>query len=103
MSTLTNNETNEHVPPLHPSLPLDLQTLFTTYSHMYNILSIPRLPTNPHPASPPTTPHRSFFMNMQSENVTIPASGTQTATVIFLHGLGDSGHGWAPVFRAFNR
>jgi len=25
----------------------------------------------------------------------IPAVGKQTATVIFLHGLGDSGHGWA--------
>ena len=27
----------------------------------------------------------------------IPARGQHTATVIFAHGLGDSGEGWAPV------
>ncbi|TPX57482.1 hypothetical protein PhCBS80983_g03813 [Powellomyces hirtus] len=29
--------------------------------------------------------------------VTVPAISKHTATVFFLHGLGDSGHGWAPV------
>ena len=29
------------------------------------------------------------------ENVVVAPSGKHTATVIFLHGLGDTGHGWA--------
>uniref|UniRef100_A0A914W765 palmitoyl-protein hydrolase n=1 Tax=Plectus sambesii TaxID=2011161 RepID=A0A914W765_9BILA len=36
---------------------------------------------------------------MASAPVVIPASGQHTATVIFLHGLGDTGHGWSPVFQ----
>ena len=33
-----------------------------------------------------------------------PAAGTRhTATVIFAHGLGDSGHGWAPVVENWRR
>lgn len=31
--------------------------------------------------------------------VTIPPKGQHTATVIFLHGLGDTGHGWAAGFQ----
>lgn len=31
--------------------------------------------------------------------VVIPATSQHTGTVIFLHGLGDSGHGWAPVMK----
>lgn len=27
----------------------------------------------------------------------VPAAARHTATVIFAHGLGDTGHGWAPV------
>ena len=30
------------------------------------------------------------------DNVVVAPSGKHTATIIFLHGLGDSGHGWAP-------
>lgn len=30
--------------------------------------------------------------------VSVPAPGRATATLIFLHGLGDTGHGWAPAF-----
>ncbi|KAJ3300725.1 hypothetical protein HK104_006023 [Borealophlyctis nickersoniae] len=30
-------------------------------------------------------------------SIVLPPKSTHTATVIFLHGLGDSGHGWAPV------
>lgn len=33
----------------------------------------------------------------------VEAHGTHTASMIFLHGLGDSGHGWAPVVRDFGR
>lgn len=36
---------------------------------------------------------------MASAPVIIQASARHTATVIFLHGLGDTGHGWAPVFQ----
>jgi len=32
--------------------------------------------------------------------VVIPASVAQTATIIFLHGLGDTGHGWAQTLGA---
>ncbi|KAI8998268.1 Phospholipase/carboxylesterase/thioesterase [Gaertneriomyces semiglobifer] len=31
------------------------------------------------------------------KSIIVPATSTHTATVFFLHGLGDSGHGWAPV------
>ncbi|KAJ2896501.1 hypothetical protein GGI21_005041, partial [Coemansia aciculifera] len=31
------------------------------------------------------------------------ARGTHTASVIFIHGLGDSGHGWAPVAQQLAR
>ncbi|GAB1607197.1 acyl-protein thioesterase 1-like [Argonauta hians] len=34
--------------------------------------------------------------------VEIPATSRHLATVIFLHGLGDTGHGWAEQFRAFS-
>jgi len=36
----------------------------------------------------------SSYFNM-SQPVIVPAKETHTATIIFLHGLGDSGHGWA--------
>lgn len=36
-------------------------------------------------------------------NIVINPSSTHTATVIFLHGLGDSGHGWAPVMRLLSK
>jgi len=31
--------------------------------------------------------------------VTVPAKKDHSATVVFLHGLGDTGNGWAPVFQ----
>ena len=37
------------------------------------------------------------------QSITIPATAKHTATVIFLHGLGDSGAGWAPVARLLSR
>ncbi|VDK45608.1 unnamed protein product [Anisakis simplex] len=35
---------------------------------------------------------------MAAEPVIVPAKGKHTATIIFLHGLGDTGHGWSSVF-----
>lgn len=35
-------------------------------------------------------------MTSMPDPVIVPASSQHTATLIFLHGLGDSGHGWAP-------
>lgn len=32
-----------------------------------------------------------------------PPTGRHTATVIFIHGLGDSGHGWAPAVENWRR
>ena len=32
---------------------------------------------------------------MSGNPVVVSASGKHTATLIFLHGLGDTGHGWA--------
>lgn len=34
-----------------------------------------------------------------ADPVIIPATTAHTATVIFLHGLGDTGHGWASMFK----
>lgn len=31
--------------------------------------------------------------------VIIEATAQHTASLVFLHGLGDTGHGWAPVMR----
>lgn len=36
-------------------------------------------------------------------SVIISPTSPHTATVIFMHGLGDSGHGWAPVMRMLAR
>ncbi|XP_002732463.1 acyl-protein thioesterase 1-like [Saccoglossus kowalevskii] len=36
--------------------------------------------------------------NTMSSPVVIPAASKHSATVIFLHGLGDTGHGWAAAF-----
>ncbi|KAL0580519.1 hypothetical protein V5O48_001506 [Marasmius crinis-equi] len=33
--------------------------------------------------------------------ITVPAAAKHTATVIFVHGLGDTGHGWKPVADMF--
>ncbi|KAK7452781.1 hypothetical protein VKT23_012184 [Stygiomarasmius scandens] len=35
--------------------------------------------------------------------LTVPAVSKHTATIIFVHGLGDSGHGWQPVAEMFQR
>ncbi|KPM08510.1 acyl-protein thioesterase 1-like protein [Sarcoptes scabiei] len=35
-----------------------------------------------------------------SRNVVISATGKQTASIIFLHGLGDTGNGWASVINS---
>ncbi|KRX82580.1 Acyl-protein thioesterase 1, partial [Trichinella sp. T6] len=40
----------------------------------------------------------SFQRNMDAPSV-ISATGTHTASVIFLHGLGDTGFGWSPLFQ----
>lgn len=37
------------------------------------------------------------------QSVVIQPSSTHTATLIFLHGLGDSGHGWSPVMRMISK
>jgi lysophospholipase-2 len=39
-------------------------------------------------------------IKMSTNTVSIPASGKQSATIIFLHGLGDTGHGWASTIAA---
>ncbi|KAJ2104430.1 hypothetical protein IW146_008649 [Coemansia sp. RSA 922] len=40
---------------------------------------------------------------MSLQSVVLKARGTHTASVIFIHGLGDSGHGWAPVAQMLAR
>jgi len=37
---------------------------------------------------------------MSAAPVVVPAAGKHTATLIFLHGLGDTGHGWAASLAA---
>ncbi|KAJ3895598.1 Phospholipase/carboxylesterase/thioesterase [Lentinula edodes] len=36
-------------------------------------------------------------------SLTVPAAKKHTATVIFVHGLGDTGHGWEPVANMFKK
>ncbi|KIL55005.1 hypothetical protein M378DRAFT_18324 [Amanita muscaria Koide BX008] len=35
--------------------------------------------------------------------LTVPAIDKHTATIIFAHGLGDTGQGWEPVAKMLNR
>ncbi|KAK9502729.1 hypothetical protein O3M35_011441 [Rhynocoris fuscipes] len=42
----------------------------------------------------------SFHFNMTTPPVVIAATAKHTATIIFLHGLGDTGHGWASAITA---
>jgi len=43
-------------------------------------------------------------MSVPLKYLTVNAlTGKHTATVIFVHGLGDSGHGWEPVAQMFNK
>lgn len=35
-----------------------------------------------------------------SRNVVVNAVGKPTASIIFLHGLGDTGHGWSSTIKA---
>ena len=37
------------------------------------------------------------LLNRMTEPVVVAPSGKHTATIIFLHGLGDTGHGWASL------
>lgn len=37
------------------------------------------------------------------QSIVVPPTAKHTATVIFLHGLGDSGAGWAPVARLLSQ
>ena len=41
------------------------------------------------------TLHKQKEKIMSGSPVVVSASGKHTATLIFLHGLGDTGHGWA--------
>ena len=60
-----------------------------------------KFPHSPKPAAPTppieeTQKIRAGIMATQHKApLVVPASGTHTATVIFAHGLGDTGHGWA--------
>uniref|UniRef100_A0A0N5AL58 palmitoyl-protein hydrolase n=1 Tax=Syphacia muris TaxID=451379 RepID=A0A0N5AL58_9BILA len=38
-------------------------------------------------------------LSTMTDPVIIPPTAAHTATVIFLHGLGDTGHGWSSVFK----
>lgn len=40
---------------------------------------------------------------VRAQPLVFPASARHTATVIFIHGLGDSGHGWAPAVENWRR
>ena len=41
---------------------------------------------------------------MEPEHVVVEAAaGRHSATVVFLHGLGDTGHGWADFMREIRR
>ncbi|KAJ3031800.1 hypothetical protein HK097_005408 [Rhizophlyctis rosea] len=42
-------------------------------------------------------------MSAALRSVVVPATQKHTATLFFLHGLGDSGHGWAPVGQMLQR
>ncbi|MFH4977012.1 hypothetical protein AB6A40_003721 [Gnathostoma spinigerum] len=62
------------------------------FSHHRSLLN---LLTFYFPGSTSSKPDVTYDMG---DPVIIPARGTQSATLIFLHGLGDTGHGWSSVF-----
>ncbi|KOS18719.1 Acyl-protein thioesterase 1 [Escovopsis weberi] len=55
------------------------------------------------PGSAPPNVHIASSMPSYRAPLVIPAIGRHTATVIFAHGLGDTGHGWSDVVQAFQR
>lgn len=40
---------------------------------------------------------------VRKASLVVPAATRHTATVIFAHGLGDTGHGWGPVVENWRR
>lgn len=53
--------------------------------------------------STPSPPTPSMSAIRRSAPLTFPAPGKHTATVIFAHGLGDTGHGWASAVENWRR
>lgn len=50
--------------------------------------------TQPHPLFNPTAKHNATMSVRYRSPLLIPAVARHTATVIFIHGLGDTGDGW---------
>ncbi|KAG7058581.1 acyl-protein thioesterase 1 [Colletotrichum scovillei] len=53
--------------------------------------------------SPPTTYEAMSSSVARTAPLVFPAAGKHTATVIFAHGLGDTGHGWASAVENWRR
>ncbi|KAK1455993.1 phospholipase/Carboxylesterase [Colletotrichum cuscutae] len=53
--------------------------------------------------SPPTTCEAMSSSVARTAPLVFPAAGKHTATVIFAHGLGDTGHGWASAVENWRR
>ncbi|KAF5387949.1 hypothetical protein D9615_000666 [Tricholomella constricta] len=49
----------------------------------------------------PHLPSYTMAASAALKFLTVPATSKHTATVIFVHGLGDTGHGWKPVADMF--
>ncbi|KAM5542330.1 hypothetical protein V8D89_003789 [Ganoderma adspersum] len=57
--------------------------------------------TNPRPNSPAATIQTEMAATLPLKFLTVAPVTKHTATVIFVHGLGDDGYGWQPVANMF--
>ncbi|CAD6184931.1 unnamed protein product [Caenorhabditis auriculariae] len=114
--SMKSSKNGNHIPRI-----LRARWMLARSPRLFNRLIVPVLATSPLLiASSSSSFHRSAFLPLEmgsaisslssrpySSHVemnngdpeVVPAKGSHTSTVIFLHGLGDQGHGWAEMFR----
>ena len=74
----------------------------TSRLHLLAVVAVLVLVTRPAHSFLPSETRRFGVHRMASAPIVVPAKGAHDATVIWLHGLGDSGQGWAPVAHEMN-
>ncbi|POR32667.1 Uncharacterized protein TPAR_07089 [Tolypocladium paradoxum] len=96
-----------HTPPRYPSLsavPLHFAAASEPSSaHSPADHLATRVSTDGHHQQPPTTTSAMSSSIRRAAPLVFPAASRHTATVIFVHGLGDTGAGWADAVEHWQR
>ncbi|CAD6184626.1 unnamed protein product [Caenorhabditis auriculariae] len=115
ISSTKSSKNGKHIPRI-----LRVRWMLARSPRLFNRLIVPVLATSPLLIASSFCSLRSAFLPLEmgsaisslssrpySSHVemnngdpeVVPAKGSHKSTVIFLHGLGDQGHGWAEMFR----